>query len=172
LWKSVNDAAVSILQKSFPVSRIRSLNIDWNPTWLLSSIPEIIYSAIKNIKMSYYCPTEDTDTWNYFQNNAFSIPLTDSVQFVFNNTYLVTNVSSPVDTGMWSTISGAATAFLNLNLGNFPNTTMSQTKLAISYCGVYIVDYERASHNADLWKLYSDSFATAKNKLSNLLNDH
>jgi len=166
LWKSVNDSAYSVLQKSFPVARIRSLNIDVNPIWILAAIPVILYAAIKTIRISYYCPTEDTDAWNYFQNIAFNVSLTDSMQFCYNSTLLMTNCSSPVDAGMWAVIQAAATRFLDANLGKSPNTTQSQVQLAINFANVFKVDASHAAHNADLWQLYNDSFTNASSQLT------
>ncbi|MEA2496614.1 MAG: hypothetical protein QOJ29_4525, partial [Thermoleophilaceae bacterium] len=137
--------------------------------WLLPAVGWILFNAFKTVNLSYYRPTEDTDTWAYFQNIEFNMTGIPRVGFVYQHTYLLTNVSSTVDTGIWSLMTSAAGAFLDANIGQMPAGADAQVKLAMTFCDVLVFNYEHAAHNADLFKAYTDAFAAAKQRLQLLL---
>jgi hypothetical protein len=179
LWQSINDSAVRVLQNEMVPADQSALinyqpvhdypNLVINPKWLLTVIPAIIYTAFKSVNLSYYRPTVDTDTWAYFQNVVFQLELVDTFQFTYRHTYLLSNISSPVDHGMWGTLASGSTAFLDANLGAPPANADEEVELAIKLCKLFQFNYTRAAHNADLFKAYNDSFTTAVQKLQVLI---
>ena len=88
----------------------------------------------------------------------FDLNLLPTFQMTFNHTYLLNNISSPVDSGMWGTLAAGASAFLDANLGQISANATSQVNLAISFCNLFKFDYKRAAHNNDLFKTYNDTF--------------
>jgi hypothetical protein len=170
LWASFNSAATTVLQENIvptdlDAQRLANLSI---PGWTLGAIPLILFSAFKTVNLSYYRPSEDTDTWAYFQNIVFDLSILGRVQFVYRHTYYLSSISSGPDAGVWSALAGAATQFLNANLGRKPASAKEEIQLAINFCDVLKFDYQHAAHNADLFKAYTDSFQNAKTKLQAL----
>jgi hypothetical protein len=87
----------------------------------------------------------------------------------YNHAYLLNNISSPVDSGMWGTLAAGASAFLDANLGAPPANATSQVNLAVNFCNLFKFNYKRAAHNNDLFKTYNDSFTNASQSLQLLL---
>ncbi len=175
LWQSVNDSAAGVLADNIIPQDVnnqimRSVlspnQLPVNPRWLLTAIPLILYNAFKTINLSYYRPTEDSDTWSYFQNVVFDMSVLPYFQFTYRHTYLLNNINSTVDSGMWQTLASAATSFLNANLGAPPANAAEQVQLAINFCGLFAFNYNRAAHNADLFQAYNEAFANAAQSLS------
>ncbi|NBW15232.1 MAG: hypothetical protein EBR82_45285 [Caulobacteraceae bacterium] len=173
LWKSINDSATKVLNENIEPDLPAMLaapdlpNINYR--WLLTGIPLILVAAIKSVNLSYYRPTTDTDTWSYFQDVMFNLTAIPNVGFTYQHTYLLSNITGPVDAGMWGPLAGAASAFLDANLGAPPANATAQVKLAIDFCNIIQFNYQHAAHNADLFKAYNDAFATAKQKLQLLI---
>lgn len=168
LWGSINSAAQSVLAENIEPKDLddqASSSIAISPKWIVTAIPLILYSAFKTVNLSYYRPTEDTDSWAYFQNIMFDLNLLPRFQFVYRHTYLLSNVTSTVDEGVWSAMAGAAKQFLAANLGKTPKTAKEEFELAINFCGVLQFNYSRAAHNEDLFKAYATAFENAKTKL-------
>lgn len=176
LWQSINDSALGVLQEKVPLTppprAHANAAIGVNPKWLLAGIPLILYGAFKTINISWYKPTVDTDTWAYFQQVMFDLDLLDNVYITFNHTYLLSNISSPVDSGMWGTLAAGATTFLDVNLGQANGTADSQVDLAINFCDQFKFNYKRAAHNNNLFKTYNESFSDAAEKLQLLKQGH
>jgi hypothetical protein len=179
LWQSINDSATKVLNEQIVPSDQSALASyqpvhDYaplvpNPRWLLAAIPMIIYSAFKTVNLSYYRPTVDTGTWSYFQNVVFELDILNRFQITYRHTYLLSNISSSVDSGMWGTLASASSAFLDANLGKPPANAQSQVDLAINFCQLFQFNYSHAAHNADLFKTYNDAFSAAVVKLQLLL---
>jgi hypothetical protein len=168
LWGSFNNAARAVLAENIEPKDLEDQASSPNPIspkWIVTAIPLILYSAFKTINLSYYRPTEDTNSWAYFQAIMFDLDLLPRFQFVYRHTYLLSNVTSTVDQGIWSTMAGAARQFLAANLGKTPKTAEEEFELAINFCGILQFNYTHAAHNEDLFKAYATAFATAKTKL-------
>ena len=176
LWESINGSALNVLNENIEPDATghRALNTAYNfgainPRWALQAIPTILYDAFKTINISYYRPTEDTDSWAYFQEIMFDLTAIPRVQFLYHKTYLLTNVTSTVDQGVWGTMASGAKAFLDANLGQMPATADQQIDFVIKFCDIVLFDYHHAAHNADLFETYYNAFLIAKEKYQLLL---
>lgn len=169
LWQSFNDSAVASLQQQVTLpSPSDSPALDGAggyAKWLLTGIPLILLNAFKTLNFSVYRPTQDTDTWAYFQDVMFDLNLLGNCSFTYRSAYLLRNISSGADAGIWSGFSAGVQGFLQGNLGTLPKDAPVQKQLAINFCNMFKFNYEHAAHNADLFKLYNDTFADAGTKI-------
>lgn len=138
------------------------------PGWTLAAIPLYLFSGFKTVNLSYYQPSEDTGTWAYFQNIVFDLSILGRFQFVYRHAYFMSGISSGPDQGVWSTAAGAATQFVNANMGRRPASAQEEIQIAVKFCDILNFDYQHAAHNKDLFKAYAESFQNAKAKLQAL----
>ena len=170
LWQSFNDAAVTVLETSAHSSEavesqeVGQLGAGY-ARWLMIGVPLILLNAIKTLNISVYRPTEDTDTWNYFQDVVFDLTILPNCSFTYRHAYLLRNISSGPDAGVWSGFSAGVQGFLQGNLGTLPSDAPTQKQLALDFCKMFSFNYQHAAHNASLFKLYNDTFADAATKI-------
>jgi hypothetical protein len=171
LWRAINQAAVEVLSKEIGADTDTP-----QPTppgrkpyeWVYSEIPEALCNAIREINLSYYRPTEDTLTWASFQRVALDLTDISRTQYVFRHAYLLSNIASTADPGIWEETASAARAFLVASLGKAPTDAAEQLKLAADFCEIMNFDYTHAKHNEDLFKAYHDAFEKAAQEIRKL----
>lgn len=169
LWQSFNDKAQEIL-KSTPIpitnTTVNTTNqlqaINATALWENAKIIEGYMEAIKELRLSYWAPTVDTDTWKAFQGVILDINAIPFVNITFKAALVISSLSSPVDPKPWSNLSSQAHAFLDKYLG-FGNVEAYQLDIAITFFKIPMGGININSHNADLWTKYNTAFQNATN---------